>query len=125
MSSLPTDAHNHAMTWQDILALDDDALNLALEAQVFQRTWTVLPPCPIDPRHLWTPDQDGSPTYATVPHLYTTTDWESCMGLAFRYEIGLWPCRAGDGGWVIQHPATDGHALSARTEAEARRAICR
>ena len=112
------------MTWDEILALDDDALNLALEAQVFQRTWAALPPCATEPRQLWMLDQDGLPTYATVPHLYTTTDWEACMGLAFRYQIGVWPCGAGDVGWVIQHPDADGYALRARTEAEARRAIC-
>jgi hypothetical protein len=112
------------MTWDEILALDDHALNLALETHVYHHQWAALPPCPIDPRQLWMLDQDGLPTYATVPHLHTTTDWEACMGLAFRYEIGLWPCRADDGGWVIQHPATDGYALRARTEAQARRAIC-
>jgi len=110
------------MTWDEILALDDHALNLALEDHVYHRTWAMMPWCATASGRVWVLDQDGPPTYATVPHLYTTTDWEACMALAFVHQIGLSP--GSPRGWRLQ-PFAYGRALFATTEAEARRAICR
>lgn len=116
------------MTWDEIAALSEHALNLALE-QMAGRKWTHVTlrsvneapaiPC-------WeSRAPDGHPTYSTVPHLHTCTSWDAVMALAWQWRISVQPTTAGRALVWYQDNAEDQRCLIVTTEHEARVAVCR
>lgn len=121
------------MTWDEICALDEEALNVAIE-QLEGRRWQhdVLWPAANEyPRAVWRyTDANGHNTWSTVPHLHTTASWDATMALAWRYGIGLAPTNE-PGVWLIwkdhlrgipEYAAEPAHY--ATTQEDARRTIC-
>lgn len=70
------------MTWEEITAMDPDALNIAIEA-LEGRVWhqTTL----FTGQTAW----QWETTYSTVAHLHTSEDWTRCMALAFHYHLDI------------------------------------
>jgi hypothetical protein len=114
------------MTFEELLTLDDDALNRLIEESCYpehqwrqicvansgEYVWELsLPP----PQRCW----------STVPYLHHTASWTRTMALAWRYKIGLWPLKPGKEGWIVQlqHPGSC-TTLAAETEDELRVRIC-
>lgn len=89
------------MTWDDILVLDDTALNLAIETH-----------CGVHQQGLF----PGPLNY--------TLSWEWCMILAWQYNLAIHAPYAGLPGSVCVVPYPTTTALAVSTEAEARHAIC-
>ena len=106
------------MHWQAILALDELALNLAIEEQCYGRLW----------QH-WDDGSwsqcNGVPQGHAVPQ--HPASWDRTMALAWRYGIDITPPSEhlpGKPGWVLS-PWRRTHAMPVATEAEARGAVCR
>jgi hypothetical protein len=111
------------MTFEELLALDDDALNRLIEQVCYpEHHWQ---PGTLTDRDCWelvSPDVPGR-LWSTVPHLHYTASWDRVMALAWRFRIGLWPLPPGTDEWIVQYPATC-TTLAAETEAALRRRIC-
>lgn len=107
------------MTWDEICALDSEALNIALEA-LAGRVWhqTTLP---TTEQRLWR----WETTWSTVAHLHTSDDWGRCMGLAWHYGIDVRVPSVGCQGQVRFMRGFFSRYVDAPTEAEARLAVCR
>lgn len=111
------------MTWDDVLALNDEALNLAIETHCLGHQWQSEYYYDQGGRPMWVLRHPGIGTvHSSVPHLYTTESWKECMALMWRYHLSLrahsllimWTVELGE----------DRHGIVVMTEAEARRAIC-
>jgi hypothetical protein len=111
------------MTFEELLALDDNMLNILIEQVLYpEHHWHQCHETHRQ-RTAWYLDAEAYPggRWSTVPHLHHTAQWERTMALAWRYKISLW-AGTSDGPWVID---CEGGILSAFTEEEGRRAICR
>lgn len=103
------------MTWPQILALSEEELNLAIDQQIDQRIWRVVP----------MPDGLSVHTYSTPLHPETTASWERTMALANRMQIER--CVA-DGWhyWVAEEEGAHFVRVPLDADAHAHRvAICR
>lgn len=84
------------MNWLDVLALDEAALNLAIESVIYRREWEQVPricindrwiegPCWMergrDPAH---PPAGYSAAIRPTPH---TASWDCTMALATRFHL--------------------------------------
>lgn len=72
------------MTWEDILVLTEEALNVAIEI-IEERAW--VGPDQFGLYHHLYPG--GRLACSFVPHLRTTTDYGRCLSLAWRYGINF------------------------------------
>ena len=126
-------------TWDAILALSEDALNLAIDTQIYHNVWEVVPSDPGrgDDRLYWyLPDKtprEETPfpapqslgTYSSVPYLHYTASWAAIMPLVWRYWLSLRTLRgpSGDAYWWVGMEGMQG--MKALTEHEARVGLCR
>jgi hypothetical protein len=119
------------MTWEEILTLDNAALNLAIEWYCTTHQWHVER-IPDVGREAWVLEHADIEwrLYSSEPSLHHTASWDCCMALAWKYRISIW-CSQGLPGvrWAWCVALLGGHedgswGTTVMTEAEARRAIC-
>jgi len=116
---------NLPMTWGEIFALDDDALNLAIETHCTTHQWhrEYCSKSNAVVWVLWHPDYFG-PQYSSLPHFFYTTSWDHCMALAWKYQLAIHPSSSKEYGYVCYDPTPSSTALFFPTEGEARKAVC-
>jgi hypothetical protein len=115
------------MTWDDVLALDEDALNLAIEA-LEGRVWQRYSG-PFVTGGWWYVCPAGHPTYSSTPHLHTTASWDHTMEFAFGTGIEMDMLPGDSAGAEIRLWSQEGALRVPRVQAatphDARLAICR
>ena len=119
------------LTWAEIVAMDEAALNLAIEEYIYGRKWQPMT-SGTETYGYCRPMPDPSPF---LPHTQTrlrrevcihTTDWARTMSLAWRYGVSVQVNAPNTHGIVwYQESADDGRQIQVHSEDEARMAVCR
>lgn len=109
-------------TWEEIVAMDEATLNLAIEHLVYNRQWSS--PVPESSQGAYYQLTAAGTHIIGYPRNHTAS-WDRTMVLAFAQRVSISSTNE-PGTWICwAEGLRDGPHLYAKTEAEARLNICR